>query len=115
MTHHEVRRQLQCCSFNEMAKSRRPALAGVLFRVIVVTFLVTLLTFALTLLGAILALAIVGELHGGLNHVNMSAAYRHAALPVAITIGVVTLIATSVYEIRRHLQSRTLARLDEKL
>ena len=98
-----------------MAKSRKPGLAGVVFRVIVVTFLLTLLTFAVTLLGAILALVMVGELHGGLNHVNMSAAYRHVALPVAITVGVVTLISTSVYEIRRHLQSRTLARLDERL
>ena len=110
-----MRPQPRCCSFIEMAKSRKPAFAGVLFRVILITLLLTLLTFAVTLLGAILVLAIVGELHGGLNHVNMSVAYRHVALPTAITVAVVALIAVSIYEIRRYLQSRTLARLDEKL
>lgn len=88
-------------------------MAGVLARVILVTFLVTLLAFAVTLLGAILTLAIIGELHGGLAHVNMSAAYRHIALPVAGTVGVVALIGILIYEIRRYFQSRALARLEQ--
>lgn len=94
---------------------RKPGLIGVLLRVLFVAFLLTLLTFAVTLLGSILTLAIVGELRGGLAHVNMATAYRHIAFPVAITVGAVVLVVVFVYEMRRYFNMRALARLEEKL
>ncbi|HZU43931.1 MAG TPA: hypothetical protein VE994_14740 [Terriglobales bacterium] len=98
-----------------MPRMRKPGLSGVLFRVVFIAFLMTLLTFALTLLGSILTLAVVGEFRGGLAHVNMAVAYRHIAFPVAITIGSIVLVAAFVYEMRRYLRMRALARLEEKL
>lgn len=94
---------------------RRPGLIGVLLRVLFISFLLTLLTFALTLLGSIITLAIVGELRGGLAHVNMAVAYRHIAFPVAVTVGAIVLVAALIYEMRRYFNMRALARLEEKL
>lgn len=93
----------------------KPGLGGVLLRVVFITFLLTLLTFALTLLCSIVGLLIVGELRGGLTHVNMAIAYRHIALPVAITVGPIVLILAFIYELRRYFRMRALARLEEKL
>lgn len=98
-----------------MAKMRKPGLVGVVLRVVFVAFLLTLLTFAVTLLGSIITLAIVGELRGGLAHVNMAVAYRHVAFPVALTMGAIALVVAFVYEMRRYLRMRALARLEEKL
>jgi hypothetical protein len=94
---------------------RRPGLTGVLLRVLFISFLLTLLTFAVTLLGSIITLAIVGELRGGLAHVNMAVAYRHIAFPVAVTVGAIVLVAALIYEMRRYFNMRALARLEEKL
>ncbi len=93
----------------------QPRLPGVLFRVLLITFLATLLTFAITLLGSIISLVIVGELRGGLRQVNMTVAYRHIALPVAVTVGAVALIAVFTYEMRRYFRMRALARLEERI
>ncbi len=93
----------------------QPRLAGVLFRIVFLTFLSTLLTFAITLLGSIIGLVILGELHGGLRQVNMTIAYRHIALPVAVTVGAIALITVFAYEMRRYFRMRALARLEERL
>lgn len=98
-----------------MPRMRKPGLLGVLFRVVFITFLLTLLTFALTLLGSILALVIVAEVRGGLAHVNMAVAYRYVAFPVAISVGAIVLVTAVIYEMRRYLQLRALARMEEKL
>jgi hypothetical protein len=86
-----------------------------MLRVLFISFLLTLLTFALTLLGSIITLAIVGELRGGLAHVNMAVAYRHVAFPVAVAVGAIVLVAALIYEMRRYFNMRALARLEEKL
>ena len=98
-----------------MPRMRKPGLLGVLFRVVFITFLLTLLTFALTLLGSILTLVIVGEVRGGLAHVDMAVAYRQVAFPVAISVGAIVLVTAVIYEMRRYLQLRALARMEEKL
>jgi hypothetical protein len=98
-----------------MVTMHKPSLSGVLFRIVFITFLLTLLTFALTLLGSILGLVVVGELRGGLTHVNMATAYRHIALPAAVIVGPIVLVLAFIYEMRRYLRMRALARLEEKL
>jgi len=93
----------------------KPRLSGVFFRVALLTFLLSLLTFAVSLLVSILGFVIVGEARGGLARVNMANAYRHVAIPVAITVGTIVLLTASVYEMRRYFRMRALARLEEKL
>jgi len=79
-------------------------------RVLLVTFLLTLLGFALSLLLGILGLAIAAG-GRGLNP-DMTAAYRHFALPSAAVIGVIVLIAASVIEIRHYRQAKALAGIE---
>jgi hypothetical protein len=67
-------------------------------QVLLVTFLLTLLSFAVSLLLGILGIVIAAHLQG--LHPNMTLAYRYVALPVAATVGVITLISASVIEIR---------------
>ncbi len=93
----------------------QPRLPGVLFRVVLITFVLTLLTFAITLLGSIVGLVLLGELRGGLRQVNMTTAYRHIAFPVAVTVGAVVLVSAFTYELRRYFRMRALARLEERI
>ncbi|HXZ46965.1 MAG TPA: hypothetical protein VEH02_09595 [Pseudolabrys sp.] len=78
-------------------------------RVVLVTFLLTLLSFAVSLLLGILGLAIRARLQG--LHPNMTLAYRHVALPSAVIVGVVALIALTALEIRNYRQSKALAEI----
>ncbi len=93
----------------------QPRLPAVLFRVVFLSFLLTLLTFAISLLASIVGLVVVGELHGGLRQVNMTIAYRHIALPVAVTVGAIALVTVFTYEMRRYFRMRALGRLEERL
>lgn len=76
-------------------------------RAFFVALLLTLLTFAVTLLISIAVLVIRGWFHGG--NPDMRMAYRHIALPVAVTVGAVALITSFVVEIQHYRRSRTLA------
>jgi hypothetical protein len=78
-------------------------------RVVLVSFLLTLLSFAVSLLLGILGLAILGRLRG--IHPNMTLAYRHVALPTAIMVGAVALIAMAAVEVRNYRQSKALAEI----
>jgi hypothetical protein len=82
-------------------------------RVLLVTFLLTLLTFAISLLLGILGLVIAARLQG--LHPNMTTAYRHIALPVTAFVSLIVLISTTVMEIRRHRQTRTLAEIEKSM
>jgi hypothetical protein len=79
-------------------------------RVLLVTFLLTLLAFAISLLLGILALVMAARWHG--VHPNMTAAYRHIALPAAATVGAIVLVATGVVEVRHYRQTRALAEIE---
>jgi uncharacterized BrkB/YihY/UPF0761 family membrane protein len=91
------------------SKSRPPRWYTVPVRVLLVTFICTLLSFAVSLL-----LAIVGTVLGAaLHHVNpdMRIAYRHIALPAAVSIGSIVFVLTMIMEIRHYRQSKALAEI----
>ena len=78
-------------------------------RILLVTFLLALLAFAVSLLLGILGILISARLRG--LHPNMTLAYRHIALPIALVAGAVALAITTVLEIRNYRQSRALAQI----
>jgi hypothetical protein len=76
-------------------------------RVLLITFLLTLLSFAVSLLLGILGLVIAGRARG--IHPNMAMAYRHFALPAAVSVAAVVLVSATIMEVRHYRQARTLA------
>lgn len=76
-------------------------------RVLLVTFLLTLLSFAISLLLGIVGIVMASRMRG--VHPNMTLAYCHIALPVATVVAGITLIATTVLEIRNYRQTKALA------
>jgi len=85
----------------------KPRWYAVPARALFVTLLLTLLSFAVTLLLTILAMMVAGAIHG--TNPDMRFAYRHVALPVAVVVGAIVLVATLVIEIRHYRQTQTLA------
>ena len=85
--------------------TRKPRLAGVLFRALFITLLLTLLSFAVSLLLGILGTAVAGTIGG--QHSDMANAYRHVALPVAAAVAGVVFVAALVNEFRRYRQRLT--------
>ena len=76
-------------------------------RVLLVTFLLTLLSFAVSLLLGIVGTVIRAHMRG--LHPNMRLTYRYVALPVAVSVAAITVIAASVMEIRNYRQTKALA------
>jgi peptidoglycan/LPS O-acetylase OafA/YrhL len=78
-------------------------------RVLLVTFIGTLVAFAVSLLVGILGTLVMSSL----RHVppDMTAAYRHVAVPVAGIAGCIICVLTLAMEIRQYRQSKTLATL----
>jgi hypothetical protein len=74
-----------------------------------VAFLVTLVSFAMSLLLALIGMALVAKLHGSMP--DMRFAYRHIALPVALSVGAIVLVLALIMEIRHYRQSRALAEI----
>jgi hypothetical protein len=75
-------------------------------RVFAMTFLFTLLSFAVALLLSIMGTVVYAQV----KHVapNLTFAYRHIALPCAITAGAIVLLLTLAMEIRSYRQRKTL-------
>jgi hypothetical protein len=94
---------------HNMLPARHPRGYVIPLRVLLLTFLFMLLAFAVSLLLGILGIVISAGLRG--LHPNMTVAYRHIALPVALAVGAVALILTTVLEIRNYRQARTLAQI----
>ena len=92
-----------------MSPARQPRWYVIPLRVLLLTFLLTLLAFAVGLLLGILGIVVNATLRG--LHPNMTAAYRHIALPIALAAGVVALVVVSVLEIRSYRQNRALAQI----
>lgn len=88
----------------------RPEWYYIPVRVLLVTFLLTLLSFAVALLLGILGTVLVAGVRG--LHPDMTHAYRHVALPVAVIAAVCTVSYMSVLEVRRFRQARALARIE---
>jgi len=80
-------------------------------RAFAITFLLTLLSFAVALLLSILGAVVYSQV----EHVapNLPFAYRHIALPFAITVGAIVLIVSLVMEIRNYRQRKALAAIEE--
>lgn len=78
-------------------------------RVILVTFLLGLMSFAISLLLGIIGIVISSRARG--IHPDMAHAYRHVALPVAITVVGVAAIVLTVLEIRTYRETKTLAEI----
>jgi hypothetical protein len=76
-------------------------------RVLLITFLLTLISFAVSLFFGILGLLLAARVLG--LHPDMSLAYRHFALPVAAVVAVISLIATTAFEVRSYQQMKVLA------
>ena len=85
---------------------RKPHWYLIPIRALAVTFLLTLLSFAASLLLGIIGMVLRGLIIGA--HPNMTVAYRHIALPVAIVAATVIFIGAMVMEIRRYRQDKAL-------
>ncbi len=76
-------------------------------RVLLVTFLLTLLSFAVSLLLGISGTVILSHMRG--VHPDMTLAYRHIALPTAVSVAAIVFISATVMEIRNYRQAKALA------
>lgn len=92
-----------------MPPARQPRWYVIPLRVLLLTFLLTLLAFAVSLLLGILGVVINARVRG--LHPNMTLAYRHIALPIALAAGAVALVFIALLEVRNYRQSRTLAQI----
>ncbi len=85
-----------------MAAARHPSAFSIVLasvaRVLFATLLFTAMGMGVGLLLGILGTAAWGMMHGG--KVDMTDAYRHVAVPVAILTGTVALIGSSYLELR---------------
>jgi len=79
-------------------------------RTLLITFLLTLLSFALSLFLGILGTLAASRLRG--QAPDLSFAYRHVAVPVAIGVAAVVLIASLVLEVRHYRQAKALAEIE---
>lgn len=82
--------------------TRKPRLAGVCFRALLITFVLTLLAFAVTLLLTIIGLSLFGMVAG--RRPDLADAYRYGAFPIAILVAVIVLVTTFVTEFKRYRQ-----------
>jgi hypothetical protein len=92
-----------------MPPARQPRWYVIPLRVLLLTFLLTLLAFAVSLFLGILAMVVMARVRG--VNPDMTMAYRHIALPVALAAGAAALIAVSCLEIRNYRQARALAQI----
>lgn len=93
--------------------AHKPAWYLVPIRVLLVTMMLTLLSFAVSLFLGILGTVIGAGMRG--VRPNMAFAYRHVALPVAITAAAVVLIAATVIEIRQYRRTRALNQIEQQM
>ncbi len=89
---------------------RKPRLVAALLRALLVAFLLMLLVFALTLLLAIAGLMMAALMRG--DAVDMTFAYRHVALPVALAAGPLVLVLALALEIRHYRQAKALLSIE---
>jgi hypothetical protein len=96
-----------------LSPNRSPRWYGIPVRVLLVTFIGTLLCFAVSLLMAILGTVAVSRLRG--VHPDMTVAYRHIALPMALVAGSIIFVLALVMEVRHHRQSKTLSSIERMI
>jgi hypothetical protein len=79
-------------------------------RALFVAFLMTLVSFALSLLLSLMVMVVVAKLRGATPDLRI--AYRHIALPVALSVGAIVLVLALVMEIRHYRQIKALAAIE---
>jgi hypothetical protein len=94
----------------QKARAPKPRWYLIPVRVGAITFLLTLISFAVSLFLGILGVVIVAALRG--VHPQMTSAYRHVALPVAIVVAPLVVVSATVVEIRHYRQSKALAAIE---
>jgi uncharacterized BrkB/YihY/UPF0761 family membrane protein len=83
---------------------------GMPVRILLVTFIGTLLCFAVSLLLGIIGTVAVSRIRG--VHPDMTLAYRHFAIPVAVVAGTIIFVLVVAMEIRHHRQTKTLSAIE---
>jgi hypothetical protein len=91
-----------------VTQARKPSVGLLVIRVVVITILAALLTFAVALFLGITGIVLVDMIRGG--GINLAAAYRHVALPIAIAALVIALIAALFTEIKHYRRALAAAR-----
>jgi len=91
-------------------QARTPRWYTIPVRVLLITFIGTLIVFAVSLFVGIVGTVTVSAI----RHVNpqMTVAYRHIALPIAIVAACIIFLSVLVMEIRHYRQNRTLAAIE---
>jgi uncharacterized BrkB/YihY/UPF0761 family membrane protein len=79
-------------------------------RILLVTFIGTLLCFAVGLLLGIIGTVAMSRIRG--VHPDMTLAYRHFAIPVAVVAGTIIFVLVVAMEIRHHRQTKTLSAIE---
>jgi hypothetical protein len=92
------------------ARTRHVRWIFVPVRALGITVLLTLMSFAISLLLGITGVLIRAGLMG--IHPNLTIAYRHIALPVAVVVAPLVLISTITLEIRRYRQTKALISIE---
>ena len=87
-----------------MRRWRKPSLPLLVARVVIITVLTTLLTFAIALFFGITGIMLVAMIRGGA--VNLTAAYRHIALPIAAIALLIALVVNLIVEVRYYRHAR---------
>ena len=98
---------------SSFSAAHKPAWYLVPVRVLLITMMLTLLSFAVSLFLGILGTVIGAGLRG--LRPNMAFAYRHIALPVAITAAAIVLIATAIMEVRQYRRTRALNQIEQQM
>ena len=88
--------------------SPRPALIP--FRILLITAIATLISFAISMFLGIMGTMAWGAMHHTVP--KLTSVYRHFAPPIAIVIGMVTLIVATIREIRYYRQAKALAAIE---
>jgi hypothetical protein len=91
-------------------KLRQPRWYGIPVRVALVTFIGTLISFAVSLLLGILGTVVASSLRR--VNPNMTVAYRHIALPIALVAGSIIFVLALTMEIRHYRQAKALAGIE---
>jgi len=83
---------------------------GIPVRILLLTFIGTLLAFTVSLFFAIVGTMLIAALHGG--RANMTTAYSHIALPLALVAGGIIFLFATALEIRHYRQRKALRALE---
>lgn len=87
-----------------------PPWYGIPVRVALLTFIGTLFSFAVSLLLAILGTMLVAAFRGG--RVDVTLAYKHIAIPMALVAGGIIFLFAAALEIRHYQQRKALRALE---